>query len=150
MGFFIKKYHKRLAIVVILSLALLTSIYFWWLTQTDISYSQLVLAVLSIWGVYGMASVFIYTYAMDQIRDGLAGTDFTIQIVITHLGSMILAVLSGMIAHKLGYKGLFGLEIIINVLLLITLPRLYKETKELKNQDDLTDIIIAQEEDLII
>ncbi len=132
MGIFIKKFNKRLAMMLILSLGLLTAIYFWWLSQQSVGYPALVIAVLAIWGVYGMASVFIYTTSMDRIRAGLAGTDFTIQIVITHLGSMILAVLSGFVAHRLGYTGLFALEIGIGVLLLIILPHLY-ESSPLKN-----------------
>ena len=128
MGIFIKRYNKRLAMMVILTLGLLTGIYFWTLSQHQISYPALLVAVLAIWGVYGMASVFIYTTAMDRIRAGRAGTDFTIQIVITHLGGMILAVLSGKIAHNYGYTGLFALEIFISALLLVVLPHLFEET----------------------
>ncbi len=127
MGVFIKKYNKQLALIVILLLGLLTGIYFWWLSHQIVSFIPLLIAVLSIWGVYGMASVFVYTFAMDRIRAGRAGTDFTIQIVITHLGGMLMAVLSGKLAHTYGYSGLFFIEILISLILLIILPRLYKK-----------------------
>ncbi len=130
MGFFIKKYNKRLALLLILILAFVTSFYFWWLSHRHPDFIPLLLGVLSIWGVYGMASVFIYTFAMDRIRAGRAGTDFTIQIVLTHFGSVIMAVISGKLAHEYGYDGLFLLEIFISLILILILPPLYrKETK---------------------
>ncbi len=133
MGFFIKRYNKRLAMLVILSLGLLTGLYFWYISQHTVTYPELVIAVLSIWGVYGMASVFIYTIAMDRIRAGKAGTDFTIQIVITHLGSLIFAVLSGKIAHVYGYSGLFLIEVFISIILLFALPHLYEREYKVKS-----------------
>ncbi len=133
MGFFIKRYNKRLAMLFILSLGLLTGVYFWYISQQTVTYPALVIAVLSIWGVYGMASVFIYTTAMDRIRAGKAGTDFTLQIVITHLGSMILAVLSGKIAHVYGYSGLFLIEMFISIILIFALPHLYERELKVKS-----------------
>ncbi len=127
MGFFIKKFHKKIALLFILVAGVLTAFYFWWLSQQEITYTLLLIAVLSIWGVYGMASVFIYTTAMDWVRKGRAGTDFTIQIVLTHIGSLIMAILSGKIAHSFGYSGLFMLEMIIGLILLLILPQIYKE-----------------------
>jgi hypothetical protein len=64
---------------------------------------------------------------MDAVRKGREGTDFTIQIVITHIGSLIMATTSGKIAHEFGYNGLFGFEAgmsaLVFLLLLYVLPK---------------------------
>ncbi len=133
-GFFIKKYHKHIVLKLILFLVLLSGVYFLWLSQNTGEYYQYLLAVLSVWGVYGMASVFIYTTAMDWVRKGRAGTDFTLQIVLTHIGSLLLAVMSGKLAHNLGYEGLYVLEVLLSTLLLVLLPYLYKEFPEIKTR----------------
>ncbi len=84
------------------------------------------LGVLLIWSVYGVNSVSVYTIAMDSVRKGREGTDFTVQIVLTHLGSLILAVLSGKTAHNFGYHGLFIAELVLSVIIFIFFPLLYK------------------------
>ena len=50
---------------------------------------------------------------MDIVRDGREGTDFTLQIVITHLGAMIITIVSASIGDALGYKGLFLMQLVI-------------------------------------
>jgi hypothetical protein len=57
-----------------------------------------------------MAAVAVYTLAMDCVREGREGTDFTIQTVITHFSGICLAMLSGHIADQTGYSGLFLFE----------------------------------------
>lgn len=61
-------------------------------------------------GSYGLATVLIYTIAMDYVRVGREGTDFTLQIVVLHLSSMLVAVGSGKLADHLGYSTLFAVE----------------------------------------
>jgi len=80
-----------------------------------------------LWSAYAMSSVFIYTLGMKVVRQGKEGTDFTIQIVITHLSSLIIAVMSGKIADAIQYRGLFAIEIGLAVLLLILIPFLFKK-----------------------
>jgi predicted MFS family arabinose efflux permease len=60
---------------------------------------------------YGLSTVVIYTTSMDRVRPGKEGTDFTIQIVLTHLSSLIVATQSGRIADAIGYRGLFYIEV---------------------------------------
>ena len=74
-----------------------------------------------------MSSVFVYTLSMKIVRPGREGTDFTIQIVITHLSSLIIAVSSGKIADAINYRGLFMVEIGLALLLIILLPFLFKK-----------------------
>jgi MFS family permease len=87
-----------------------------------------------LWGAYGMATVAVYTYAMGNVRKGREGTDFTIQIVITHLGSLIIAVGSGKLTHLVGYQHLFLIEGVIAFVLFLIVPLLYRDNNNsLKN-----------------
>ena len=79
-----------------------------------------------IWTAYGLSTVAIYTMAMNWVRSGREGTDFTIQIVLTHLSSLAMAVSSGKIADLLGYQGLFQLEMILALSVFIIIIFLYK------------------------
>jgi len=129
-GYLIKKIGKKKSLHAILIYAVLVSLYFWQISLGTPSYLELQLAIIGIWTAYSMATVFVYTTSMDEVKDGRAGTDFTIQIVLTHIGSLFLSVISGKIAHSLGYSGLFLIEMTIGLLLLGILPFLYKEQKQ--------------------
>lgn len=126
-GKMIKIIGKKTSLKIILGFFVLVGFIFWRLALTTPTYWMLQSAIISIWASYGMATVFIYTTTMDVIRTGRAGTDFTIQIVLTHIGSLFLAVASGKIANSIGYSGLFLGEMIISIILFITIPLLYKE-----------------------
>jgi predicted MFS family arabinose efflux permease len=110
--------------------------YFFWLTFTNHAIYLVYIGVALLWGAYAMSSVFIYTLGMHVIRKGREGTDFTIQIVITHLSSLIIAISSGKIADVLGYRGLFAIEVGIGVLILFLLPFIFK--KKFYEKDDST------------
>ena len=68
------------------------------------------LSIGTIWSAYGMCSVAVYTISMNTVRTGREGTDYTIQIVLTHLSSLLVVILSGKIGDLLGYSGLFLME----------------------------------------
>jgi len=80
-----------------------------------------------IWGTYGLLTVAIYTTSMDHVRPGREGTDFTIQIVITHLSGLIIAVMSGKIADSFTYSGLFFVEALLSVATFVALFFLYRK-----------------------
>ncbi len=124
-GWIIKKAGRRKGIQFFLFYGIIVSLYFVAISYLQLSTYLVIPALLLIWSVYGVNSVSIYTIAMDAVRQGREGTDFTIQIVFTHLGSLLLAVLSGAIAHKLGYQGLFILESLLATSLFILFPKLY-------------------------
>ena len=63
-----------------------------------------------------MATIVVYTSAMECVRPGREGTDFTIQTVLTHLSGIIIATLSGSVAQHFGYHGLFLTESLIAAL----------------------------------
>lgn len=131
-GYFIKKGGKRKSLRVFALLGLLASSYFFLMTLIDPSKCLITIGVALLWSAYGMSTVVVYTISMDNIRPGREGTDFTLQIVITHLSSLIIAVSSGKIAHIIGYKGLFLIEVFIGLIVLLTISSLYREKAELK------------------
>lgn len=102
-------------------LMIITAVYFLSLTYSVPSLLALYIGITLLWVCYGMATVVVYTSSMNIVREGREGTDFTIQIVITHLSSMIIAIFSGKIAHHFGYQGLFSFEIAMGIVSLIIL-----------------------------
>lgn len=80
-------------------------------------------AIALIWGAYGLVSVSLYTVAMDYVRPGREGTDFTLQIMLTQLSSLVIAALSGRLADWGGYTTLFVLEAGLSLLALGVLVR---------------------------
>jgi hypothetical protein len=50
---------------------------------------------------------------MDLVRKGREGTDFTVQIVITHLSSLMIAVFSGKLGDMIGYRNVFLTEVML-------------------------------------
>jgi predicted MFS family arabinose efflux permease len=110
-GLLIKKIGRKHARLLFALLIVFTTFYFWFMSlnpQPDIQ--LLYLGIVLLWGSYGMASVAVYTLAMDCVRAGREGTDFTIQIVITHLSGILISTLSGHIADKTNYSVLFLFE----------------------------------------
>jgi predicted MFS family arabinose efflux permease len=112
-GFIIRKAGRKLSMYIFLLVALMAASWFWFLSLSVPSVYSLYFGIGLLWGSYGLLSVGIYTTSMDIVRKGREGTDFTIQIVITHLSSLIIAVTSGKIGDMIGYTGLFGLEILL-------------------------------------
>ncbi len=124
-GFVIRKTGKKKAMRIFPGLTVLVLAYVYLLTFMPKTDFNVITALLGVWAVYGANSVLIYTVAMDSVRKGREGTDFTIQIVLVHLGSMFMAIASGKLAHTYGYKGLFLIELIIALLLFVAIPYLY-------------------------
>jgi len=126
-GFVIKKIGRKASLYLFLSLSFVAATYFWFISQSVPSIEAIYLGIALLWGAYGFSTVAIYTISMDRVRDGREGTDFTIQIVITHLGSLIIAVSSGKIADITGYSGLFGMEalfcLFVFIILYYALPK---------------------------
>ncbi len=127
-GWLIKRVGRRLVSLSVSFLMVLAIAYFWWVSVYWFDDTRFVhSAVTSIWLVYGMASVIVYTSAMQHVRKGCEGTDFTIQTVLIHLVGMILAGVSGLIAGKLSYSFLFGFGTILAGISLIYNYFIFKE-----------------------
>ena len=116
-GIFIRKAGKLHSRKIISTCILLPSAYFLWLTLSNVHSHVLVLiGIALVWGAYGMASTVINTSAMDIVREGREGTDFTLQIVLTHLSAMIISLVSARVGDLLGYQGLFAMELTLAVI----------------------------------
>ena len=119
-GIFIRKIGKQKARKIVALLIVIPAVYFIWLISNNkTSYGLILTGVALVWAIYGMASTLINTSAMDIVRDGREGTDFTIQIVLTHLGAMIITLASAKVGDVFGFKGLFIMELVIAAISLI-------------------------------
>lgn len=127
-GMFIRKRGIVKSIWVFPVVNILVACYFFGLTYTNHATYLVYIGVALLWGAYAMSSVFVYTMGMHVVREGREGTDFTIQIVLTHLSSLIIAIMSGKVADALTYRGLFGIEIGLGVLFLVLLPFIFKKS----------------------
>ena len=105
------------------------TLYFFGISYTIPTTPLLYGGIFLLWGSYGMATIVVYTTAMDCVRPGREGTDFTIQTVITHLSGMLMAILSGKIADLIGYHGLFLFETCIALTSLIYIWVVFKQEK---------------------
>ena len=144
-GLIMRKINRRRSALLFAALNVIPGLYFL-LTSPYIWLPPLMYAgVAFLWGTYGMGMVFVFTIAMDRVRHCREGTDFTLQIVIVHLGSLALAVLSGKIAGTFTYEGLFLFSILLGVFtFLLAWFRFYgqdhtpeqKASKNIKNQHE--------------
>ncbi len=126
-GLLIRKIGFGKAVYLFAFVNLLAATFFFVLTYTNHPLYLVYLAICLLWSAYAMSSVFIYTISMAVVRSGREGTDFTIQIVLTHLSSLIIAVFSGKVADMINYRGLFAIEIVLCVLVILLLPVIFKK-----------------------
>jgi len=126
-GIFIRKRGLRKALYALPVLNLLVAAYFTGLTFTDHPPLLVYVGIGLLWAAYAMSSVFVYTLSMGIVRKGREGTDFTVQIVLTHLSSLIISVLSGKVADMITYRGLFMVEFLIGIVIIALLYFTYSE-----------------------
>ena len=112
----IGRYYSRILFAIFI---LFTTLYFMCISWTPPSLPMLCLGIVLLWSAYGMATIVVYTTAMDCVRKGCEGTDFTIQTVLTHLSGLLMAFLSGVVADRVGYHGLFIFEVVLASISLI-------------------------------
>lgn len=118
-GFLVRRigtYKARLLFAVFI---LLTTGYFVFLSWMKPQLPLLVLGIVLLWSSYAMATIVVYTTAMECVRPGREGTDFTIQTVLTHISGLLVTLLSGKVADSFGYHGLFFLEMALAVVSLV-------------------------------
>lgn len=135
-GFIIKKIGRSTSMYLFLLASLTAAIWFLLISYATPSAPVIYTGIALLWGSYGLSTVAIYTTSMDVVRKGREGTDFTVQIVITHLGSLIMAVLSGKIGDLAGYSGLFWIETALCLLTFLIL--IYSLPKEKKYENSET------------
>lgn len=134
-GWIIKRVDRIRLMMIFASMAIFISLFFICITFQPVHSSFIYFGIVVLWITYGGSTVLVYTSSMDKVRKGFEGTDFTIQIILTHLGSLIIATQSGRVADLFGYRGLFyiesGLAIFTLILLFVLRNRLnYNERTE--------------------
>ena len=107
-GRFTARHSRRAARLLFASVSCLTALFFFGVQYVGPQEALVIPSVMLLWFSYGLSTVVVYTSAMDHVRPGLEGTDFTVQTVITHLSGIIVAVLCGHVAEAWGYTALFG------------------------------------------
>ena len=127
-GFIVRRLGIFTARLLFACFILLTTLYFLGLAilgepTTAMLYGGIVL----MWTSYGMATIVVYTSAMECVRPGREGTDFTVQTVLTHLSGIIMAGLSGAVADHFGYHGLFLTEVVIATVSLVYIILLFRK-----------------------
>ena len=79
-----------------------------------------------------MSTVVVYTTAMDNVRVGREGTDFTVQTVITHLSGLIITLVSGKVADLFGHHNLFLFEAVLTLITVVYVFLIFSKKKEVK------------------
>ncbi len=90
----------------------------------------LYVGIALLWIAYALSSVVIYTISMEKVRSGKEGTDYTLQIVITHLMGIIFAIVFGKLADLLGFSSLFYIETAIGFVVFGAVFFLYNGTQK--------------------
>lgn len=129
-GFLVRRIGVSVARVLFAWFILATTCYFFCISflphpTTPVLYGGIIL----LWSSYGMATIVAYTSAMECVRPGREGTDFTVQTVLTHLSGIIMAALSGTVANHFGYQGLFAAELMIALLSLLYIILFFQKKK---------------------
>lgn len=117
-GKIIKKYGQYRSRIYFSIAALLTTVYFAIFSCFEDCGHSLYVGVCLLWATYALSTVIVYTTSMDKSREGREGTDFTIQTVITHFSSMIIAICSGKIFDAFGVTTLYSVEALLAVITL--------------------------------
>ena len=130
-GIIVRRIGRFQARILFALFVLVATLYFLGLSYATPTTVLLYGGIFLLWGRYGMATIVVYTTAMDCVRPGREGTDFTIQTVITHLSGMLMAILSGKIADHTGYHGLFFFESSIALTSLIYILIVFRKDKEM-------------------
>jgi predicted MFS family arabinose efflux permease len=133
-GLIVKKAGRKTSMFMFLAISLCAAAWFRIISADTPSLAAVYTGIGLLWGAYGFSTVAIYTTSMDIVRPGREGTDFTIQIVITHLSSLLIAVMSGKLGDLIGYHNVFGVEI---VLCLVTFAILFYSLYRKNNYGDL-------------
>ena len=128
-GMIVRRIGRFRARILFAVFVLAATLYFLGLSYVHPTTALLYGGIILLRGSYGMATIVVYTTAMDCVRPGREGTDFTIQTVITHLSGMLMAILSGKIADHTGYHGLFFFEASIALISLIYIVTVFKNEK---------------------
>ena len=126
-GLIIKRIGNRKAVSLMASYSFLTALFFSTVLVHSADPLVIYIGVALLWSAYSMSTVVVYTVSMNLVRPGREGTDYSIQIVITHLSGLLMAVMSGFVAERINYAGFFSAEATWAFIVVILSSLLYKE-----------------------
>lgn len=122
-GWWVKRAGARRACLIVATAALSVPLIFLYITYTTPSLPLLMTAIILLRAVEASAAVTLYSTAMDKVRPGCEGTDFTIQIMLVHLSGSITSVLAGGVGQWLDYRGLCLIELVLSIVCLLYVVR---------------------------
>jgi len=129
-GIIIKRIGNRRSVFLMASYSFITALFYSTIMVHTTDPVIIYVGVAMLWTSYSMSSVVVYTVSMNLVRPGREGTDYSIQIVITHLSGLLMAVLSGFIAERIHYSGFFKVEAVWAFVVVVLSSLLYKEKGE--------------------
>lgn len=127
-GFVLHRFNKSKAIRIIMVYGALSAIIMLIISLVPSPGWLIYPAVAMVWSAYALASTSVYTISMEMVRSQSEGTDYTLQIVVSHLSGIVVAMASGKLADVLGYTSLFGMEALLSIVVALSIPWLYKES----------------------
>lgn len=107
-----------------------TTLFFFGLNQLAFLPWMMCIGIAMLWSCYGMSTIVVYTSAMENVRPGREGTDFTIQTVLTHLSGLLIAILAGNIADHFGYNTLFLFQTAVAFVSLLYVSFMFRPHKK--------------------
>ena len=99
-GFILKHIGIVKSRILFASLIVICTLYLYLLSLSTPSVYSIYIGIAMIWGTYGMSAVALNTTAMSCVRPGCEGTDFTIQIVISHLCGLLVTLAGARLADS--------------------------------------------------
>ena len=131
-GQLITRFGSFVARRIVAVCSLFAMLYLYFITNGAPTYPFALGGLILVWFCYGMSTVVVYTTAMDNVRPGREGTDFTVQTVITHFSGLFISLVSGKVADLFGYHDLFLFESVLTIITVVYVFLMFSKKKEVK------------------
>ncbi len=128
-GFLIKPLGRKQCLIVFGVLMAIANAAFILPTLGFTSLPVLYLVSIGFQLAYSMACIPMFTIMMDKSRLGTAGFDYTLQVSIVFVGSLIAGALSGFIAKAIGYQGVFAFSVAIALVSVAVIFKTFDDSK---------------------
>ena len=129
-GFIVRRIGCYRSRILFAACTLCTTMFFYGLNQIDFLPWMICVGIAMLWSCYGMSTIVVYTSAMENVRPGREGTDFTVQTVLTHLSGLLVAILAGNLADHFGYDTLFLFQTVLALASLLYVSFMFRSTKK--------------------
>ena len=128
LGGFLLKFCGRKRGLIIFGTLMAITIALWILPTLGFTSVPVLYAIAaSLHFTYSMACVPMFAIAMDNSRKGNAGFDYTLQVTIIFIGSLLAGSFSGYIAQAFGYLGVFAIAAGLSLLGVLLVSILFVE-----------------------